>query len=74
MTSTFFEILMIIALGTLAGTGLGLALGYITGKQRNSWSLMTRRQRAVNLLLVVVCTGICTAALGWYSFFIATSV
>jgi hypothetical protein len=74
MTPTLFEILMVLALGTLAGTALGLALGYSTGNQKNAWSLMTRRQQAINLMLIVVCTAVCIAAIGWYSFFIATSV
>ena len=73
MIPTLFEILMVIALGTLAGTGFGLVIGYITGNQKNAWSLMTRRQRAISLVLIVACSAVCIAAIGWYSFFIATS-
>jgi hypothetical protein len=68
------EILVVIALGTLAGTALGLTLGYITGNQKNAWSLMTRRQRWISSLFIIICTVVCITAIGWYSFFIATSV
>jgi len=74
MTPPLFAILMVIALGSLAGTALGLALGYVSGNQKCAWSLMTWRQKAVNLLFIVVCSAICIAALGWYSLTVAPFV
>ena len=74
MTATTFEILMAIALGTLAGTLLGLGIGFVTGNQKNPWSLLTRREKSVNILLVAVCSVICVAVVGWYSLVVATSV
>jgi hypothetical protein len=74
MTATTFEILMVIALGTLAGTILGLGIGFVTGNQKNPWSLLTRRQKSINILLVAGCSVICVAALAWYSLAVATSV
>jgi|WetSurMetagenome_2_1015567.scaffolds.fasta_scaffold01575_7 hypothetical protein len=74
MTPNLLEILIVIALGTLAGVSFGLITGYITGNQNTAWSLLTRRQKVVNLLLIVVCTAICITVLGWYSLTVATSV
>jgi len=74
MAPPVFAILMVLALGTLAGTALGLVLGYLSGTRKSAWSLMTRRQQAVSLLLVLVCSAICIAVLGWYSLTIAPFV
>jgi ABC-type antimicrobial peptide transport system permease subunit len=74
MTATTFEILMVIALGSLAGTILGLGIGFITGNQKSPWSLLIPREKSINILLVVLCSVICVAALAWYSLLVATSV
>ena len=74
MTATTFEILMVIALGSLAGTILGLGIGFVTGNQKSPWALLTRREKSINILLVAVCSVICVAALAWYSLVMATSV
>jgi hypothetical protein len=74
MTATTFEILMVIALGTLAGTILGLGIGFVTGNQKSPWALLTRREKSINILLVAIFSVICIAALGWYSLVMASSV
>ncbi len=43
MDANLFEILMMVALGALAGTGIGLLIGFVAKKQKNEWSAMTGR-------------------------------
>ena len=66
MFANTFEILMMVALGTLAGTGIGLLIGFVAKKQKNEWSEMTRKEHAISLGLVCVFCGICIAGLGYY--------
>ncbi|MFA4877823.1 MAG: hypothetical protein WC586_10440 [Methanoregula sp.] len=66
MTGTLFEILMVIALGTLGGTCFGLLIGYCARLQKPDWFQMTRRERALNCALVLVCSAACIAELAWY--------
>lgn len=61
-----FDILMIIALGTLAGTVIGLSVGYAAKHQKPRWSLMTRQEKAINLALVLFFSAVCIAGLVWY--------
>lgn len=68
MSATLFEILMIIALGTLGGTCFGLLIGYAARLQEKEWSSMTLRQKSLNGALVVVCSAACMAELAWYVF------
>jgi flagellar basal body-associated protein FliL len=68
MESDAFEILMMVALGTLAGTGLGLFFGFVAKKQKNEWSAMTRKEQIISISLIIVFSIICSAALGYYYF------
>jgi hypothetical protein len=61
-----FDILMILALGTLAGTVIGLSIGRAARRQKPQWSLMTRQEKTVNLVLVLFFSAACIAALAWY--------
>jgi hypothetical protein len=61
-----FEILMMIAFGTLTGTGIGLVLGFVAKKQKSEWSSMTREEHTINVVLAIVFCTICTAGLGFY--------
>ena len=61
-----FEILMTVALGTLAGTGIGLLIGFVAKKQKNEWSDMTQKEHAITIGLVCVFCSICIAGLGYY--------
>jgi hypothetical protein len=67
MTATLFGFLMVLALGALAGTSIGLCIGYGTGKQKRDWTAMDRKDRTVNTLLVLVFSFACIALLAWYS-------
>jgi hypothetical protein len=61
-----FDILMIIALGTLAGTMIGLLIGYTAQRQGQPWSQMTHRQKTINIGLVLFFSTVCIAGLAWY--------
>ena len=68
MSATLFEILMVIALGTLGGTCFGLLIGYAARLQETKWSDMTARKKCLNCALVIVCSAACMAELAWYVF------
>jgi len=61
-----FDILMIVALGTLAGAVIGLSIGWAAKYQEPRWSLMTSRNKMVNLALVLFFSIVCIAGLAWY--------
>jgi membrane protein YqaA with SNARE-associated domain len=61
-----FDILMIIALGTLAGTMIGLVIGYAAHRQRYRWALMTHKEKLINGVLVLFFSAVCIAGLAWY--------
>jgi ABC-type antimicrobial peptide transport system permease subunit len=63
-----FEILMMVAFGTLAGTGIGLVIGFIAKKQKSEWSAMTRKEHTINIVLVIMFCAVCIAGLGYYYF------
>ncbi len=66
MYANTFEILMMVALGILAGTGIGLLIGFVAKKQKNEWSAMTRKEHTITIILVIVFCAICIAGLGYF--------
>ena len=68
MSASVFEILMAVALGSLAGTGIGLFIGFAAKEQRSEWSAMTRKEKTINIVLVLVFSAVCIAGLAWYMF------
>ena len=66
MSANMFDILMVIALGALAGTGIALIIGFLAKIQKSSWSAMNRNQQIVQVALVILFCGICIAGLGYY--------
>ena len=66
MYANTFEILMMVALGALAGTGIGLLIGFVAKKQKNEWSAMTRKEHTITIILVMVFCAIRIAGLGYY--------
>jgi hypothetical protein len=68
MTATLLDFLMILALGVLAGTGTGLLIGFITGKQMRDWASMQKKDKITNILLVLAGAAIFIAVLAWYVF------
>lgn len=67
MSGNLFDILMVTALGVLAGTGAGLLIGFLARKQKPEWSAMTRKEQTINIGLVIVFCVICTTVIGYYS-------
>jgi hypothetical protein len=68
MAATPLDILMILSLGILAGTGTGLFIGFVTGKQKPDFASMEKKDIAINVVLILVCSAIFCAVLAWYLF------
>ncbi|MCX6684832.1 MAG: hypothetical protein NTZ37_08925 [Methanoregula sp.] len=66
MSANLFDVLMVIALGTLTGTVIGLLIGFFAKKQKNEWSAMTRKEQTITIALVIVFCVICIAGFGYY--------
>jgi hypothetical protein len=66
MSASLFEILMAVALGSIAGTGIGLFIGFVAKQQKSEWSAMTRKEKTINSVLVIFFSAICIAGLAWY--------
>ena len=66
MSANMFDILMVIALGAKAGTGIALIIGYLTKIQKSTWSAMNQKQQIVQVALVILFCGIFIAGLGYY--------
>ncbi len=66
MTGTLLEYLMILSLGILAGTGTGLFIGFIAGKQERDWASMGKKDKITTILLILVCSVVFIAVLAWY--------
>jgi NhaP-type Na+/H+ or K+/H+ antiporter len=62
-----FDILMVVSLGVLAGSFIGLTIGFIARRQQTEWGEMTRKDKLINLALVLLFSIICTAGLAWYA-------
>ena len=68
MSASVFEILMAVALGSIAGTGIGLFIGFVAKQQKSEWSAMTRKEKTINSVLVLFFSAVCIAGLAWYMF------
>jgi hypothetical protein len=66
MSTDAFSIGMVILIGLLMGTGFGLPLGFLLGKQKPNWSDMSPKDKKFNIVLVTVCSLIAIAGLAWY--------
>ena len=66
MSGNVFDIMMVIALGTLAGTGIGLIIGFFAGIQKREWSAMNRNQQIFQVALLILFCVICIAGLAYY--------
>ena len=62
-----FDILMVLALGSLAGAGAGLVIGSVLEKHKTHPSMTASYE--ITLTLVVVCSCISVAILSWLSLF-----
>ena len=68
MSVSVFGILMAVALGALAGTAIGLFIGFAAKQQRSEWSAMTQKEKTINIALVLFFSVVCIAGLAWYMF------
>jgi ABC-type antimicrobial peptide transport system permease subunit len=66
MNVNAFDILMVVAIGSLAGTGIGILIAYGAGKQKNQWSAMSRKEQIINSVLMIIFCAICCGVLGYY--------
>jgi len=66
MSANMFDILMVIALGTLTGTGIALIIGFFGGIQKREWSAMNRNQKTLQMVLLIIFCVISLAGLGYY--------
>jgi CDP-diglyceride synthetase len=66
MSANVFDIMIVIALGILAGTGIGLIIGFFAGIQKREWSAMNRDQQIFQLALLIFFCVICIAILAYY--------
>ena len=66
MSVSVFGILMAVALGALAGTVIGLFIGFAAKQQKSEWSAMTQKEKAINIALVLFFSAVCIAGLAWY--------
>ena len=68
MTATLLDILMILSLGLLAGTGTRLVIGFVARKQSRDLAAMQTKDMITNVLLDLACTAMFCAVLAWYIF------
>jgi hypothetical protein len=63
-----FDILMVMSVGSLTGTGIGLTIGSAAKKQGSAASGMTRSDITLNSVLIGVCS--CISIVGLASAFL----
>jgi hypothetical protein len=65
MSADFLSIGMVTVVGLMAGTAIGLFIGYLARTQQSRWSDMTGREKALNIGIILICSAICIAGLAW---------
>ncbi len=66
MDANVFDFLMVVAVGSLAGTGIGILIAYGAKKQKSQWSEMSRKDQTINSALIIIFCAICCGGLGYY--------
>jgi hypothetical protein len=66
MSAGIFDILMVVALGSLAGAGTAIITGYVTKNQKNEWCAMSSREQTMHIALVIFFCAIWCGGLGYY--------
>jgi len=69
MTNTnpaLFAVVMVILIGLMSGLSIGLFIGFLLKRQKPAWADMPRTDKAINVALVVVCSGIVIAGLAFH--------
>jgi hypothetical protein len=62
---TAFDVLMVIAVGSLTGTGLALIISTVAEIRGKDTSMKSRNGCILNFALIGVCSCICIIGLGW---------
>lgn len=65
MYTDFLSVGMVTVIGLMAGTAIGIFIGYLAKLQRPSWADMTNREKKLNIVLVIACSAICITGLAW---------
>jgi F0F1-type ATP synthase assembly protein I len=65
MYEEIFGVLNVIALGLIAGTAVGLLIGFLANKQGPDWAAMTMRNKVITIALIGTCSSIAIAVLSW---------
>lgn len=68
MEAGALDILNIISLGAIAGTGTALVIGYLAGIRQREWASVPPKERRTVILLVLACSSTFIALLSWYLF------
>jgi membrane protein YqaA with SNARE-associated domain len=67
MDQNVFDIFMVVALGSSAGTLMGVFIGYAAKKQKNEWSRMSRKDQITNGSLIFFFSLLFCAGFAFYS-------
>ena len=67
MDQNVFDIFMVVALGSLAGTLMGVFIGYAAKKQKNEWSCMSWKDQKTNGALIFFFSLLFCAGFACYS-------
>ncbi|MGA2104666.1 hypothetical protein [Methanoregula sp.] len=65
MSADFLSIGMVTVIGLMAGTAIGLFIGYLAKMQQSHWVDMTGCEKTLNITLILICSVICIAGLAW---------
>ncbi|MEN6396827.1 MAG: hypothetical protein ABFC78_10125 [Methanoregula sp.] len=65
MITDFLSVAMVTLIGLMAGTAIGLVIGYLIHTQQPHWTTMTGREKAITIALIIICSAICIAGLAW---------
>jgi len=63
MNADFLSAGMVTVIGLMAGTAIGLFIGYLAHWQKPRWADMTRKDKTRTLALIIICSAICIAGL-----------
>jgi len=62
------SVLIVVSLGLIFGTMLGLLTGYLAKQQGGDTNALTIRQKRINAALVIGCSALCIAIFAVYAF------
>jgi hypothetical protein len=68
MTADLLTVLIVVSLGAFAGTGAGLIAGYLLNQQKPDWEAMSKKEKIINIALILAGSAICIGGLAWYAF------